>query len=185
MVENGIYIPLCMNCGLAVAPWFYTKAMRPVVAFLRALGHRVFAYLDEFFEAARAGRGRTTTDKEDTQQLGSFMRALFGPLGLLLHPHKFWFKGETCLEILGIVVDTRRQQFLLSPQKLGKLELAARWLLPQASRNRRHVRARDIRRFAGLVNAASPRLLTPDCVWTNCSTHCRGTWQAPSVVTTA
>ena len=43
-VDGVVYVPACLNCGLAVAPWFFTKAMRPVVSFLRARGHRVFSY---------------------------------------------------------------------------------------------------------------------------------------------
>lgn len=28
-VGGVIYVPLCLNCGLAVAPWFFTKTMLP------------------------------------------------------------------------------------------------------------------------------------------------------------
>jgi hypothetical protein len=42
-VGGVVYVPACLNCGLSVAPWFFTKAMRPVVSYLRARGHRVFS----------------------------------------------------------------------------------------------------------------------------------------------
>jgi hypothetical protein len=42
-VERVAYVPAFRNCGLAVAPLFFTKAMRPVVSFLRAQSHRVFS----------------------------------------------------------------------------------------------------------------------------------------------
>jgi hypothetical protein len=51
-VDGVVYVPACLNCGLAVATWCFTKAMRPVVSFLRARGHRVFSYLNDFFGAA-------------------------------------------------------------------------------------------------------------------------------------
>jgi hypothetical protein len=50
-VGGVLYVPACLNSGLSVAPWFFTKAMRPVVAFLRSRGHRVFSYIDDFFGA--------------------------------------------------------------------------------------------------------------------------------------
>jgi hypothetical protein len=37
------YIPACLNCGLSVAPWCFTKAMRPVLAHLRSRGHRIYS----------------------------------------------------------------------------------------------------------------------------------------------
>lgn len=46
-VDDKIFIPLTLNCGLFVARWFFTKTMAPVVAFLRIFGRQVFAYLDD------------------------------------------------------------------------------------------------------------------------------------------
>jgi hypothetical protein len=48
-VGGVTYIPNCLNCGLSVAPWFFTKAMRPVVAHLWSQGHRVNSYLVDLF----------------------------------------------------------------------------------------------------------------------------------------
>lgn len=158
MVDGEVYVPLCLNCGLSVAPWFFTKAMRPVVAFLRARGHRVFSYLDDFFGAARPS-SIGPASREDTQMLGQEMRSLFTRLGLALHPDKCDFGGKRQLEILGIVVDTDRALFVLSPAKLRKVEGHARRLLRYASRNKRCVKATDIRQFAGLGNSVSPAVV--------------------------
>lgn len=46
MVAGGVYIQIYTNCGLSVAPWFFKKSMRPVVAYMRSKEHRVFPYLD-------------------------------------------------------------------------------------------------------------------------------------------
>lgn len=153
-----VYIPLCLNCGLAVAPWFFTKAMRPVVTYLRGRGHRVFSYLVDFFGAARSAT-LGTSGVADITTLGDEMKSLFFALGLSLHPGKCDFSRTRRLEILGIVVDTEQQRFLLSPTKLRKIEVSARGLLHYASRHRRVVRARDIRRFARLGNSVSPALV--------------------------
>jgi hypothetical protein len=74
-VGGMVYVPACMNCGLAVAPWFFTKTMRPVVAYLRVQGHRVFSYLGDFFGAgATAGNDRPATEA-DTARVETDMRS--------------------------------------------------------------------------------------------------------------
>lgn len=61
MVNHRVYLPISLNCGLSVAPCFFTKTMKPVVAALRKKGHRAFAYLDDFFGAARSSAGGPTS----------------------------------------------------------------------------------------------------------------------------
>lgn len=46
------YVPLFLNCGLTVFPWFFTKGMRPVVAYLRERVYRVLSDLDDVFRVA-------------------------------------------------------------------------------------------------------------------------------------
>jgi Reverse transcriptase (RNA-dependent DNA polymerase) len=152
-VGGVVYVPSCLNCGLAVAPWFFTKAMRPVVAYLRAKGHRVYSYLDDFFGAGGTVRNDHPASEADTARAETDMRFLFARLGLALHPTKCDFTGSRSLEILGILVDTSRAQFLLSPAKLRKVEGAAQRLLAHARAHRRHVPARALRSFAGLGNS--------------------------------
>jgi hypothetical protein len=152
-VGGVVYVPACLNCGLSVAPWFFTKAMRPVVSYLRARGHRVFSYLDDFFGAGSTARNDHPATEDDTLRAGKDIRVLFARLGLTLHPTKSNFAGSRALEILGILVDTRRAQFLLSPEKLRKIEGAAQRLLAHARNHRRHVPARALRSFAGLGNS--------------------------------
>jgi Reverse transcriptase (RNA-dependent DNA polymerase) len=161
LVGGEAFVPLCLNCGLAVAPWFFTKAMAPVVGFLRKLGHRMFSYLDDFFGAPKPPTGGQPAQTRDCQGLGDLMRLLFTRLGLQLSPKKCFFGGSLSLEILGIVVDTQRQKFLLSPEKTLKVERAARALLRRAAQHRRHVPARALRKFAGLANSVSPAVV--DC----------------------
>jgi hypothetical protein len=154
-VGGVTYIPACLNCGLSVAPWFFTKAMRPVVAHLRSKGHRIYSYLDDFFGAAATGCADEPATEEDTVRAGRDIFTLFRRLGLRLHPTKSDFTGRRALEILGILVDTRRALFLLSPAKLRKLEVAARRLLAHAASHRRHVPVRMLRSFAGLGNSTN------------------------------
>lgn len=116
--------------------WFFTKIMKPVLAFLRKNGHRVYTYLDDFYGAARSSQGGSTS-KADTLQIGTEFQELFGRLGLQLHHDKCNFAGRRQLEILGIVVDTERALFLLRPRKLAKVERQARRLLQYATSHKR------------------------------------------------
>jgi hypothetical protein len=126
--------------------------MRPVVAHLRAMGHRVYSYLDDFFGApGTAIEGKLSTDA-DVKRAGRDISLLFRRLGVWLHPTKIDFSGKRALEILGILVNTRRLMFLLSPGKLRKVETAARRSLVHTTAHRRHVPAGAIRSITGLVN---------------------------------
>lgn len=158
-VGDRVYVPLCLNCGLAVAPWFFTKAMAPVVGFLRRLGHRVFSYLDDFFGAAKPAPGGSVAGPSDTLALGRLMRLLFDKLGLQLHPKKCLFDGTPHLEVLGILIDTQAEMFLLPPHKLAALERSAASLLRYAAQHRRFVKRKAVERFAGLANAAGPAVV--------------------------
>jgi Reverse transcriptase (RNA-dependent DNA polymerase) len=149
------YIPACQNCGLPVAPWFFTKAMRPLVEHLLSRGHRVYSYLDDLFGAAASAREEESTSQADTQNTGRDISALFRRLGLWLRPKKCEFSGQRELEVLGRLVNTRRAMLLISPGKLRKLEIAARRLLAHVASHRRHDPARALRSFAGLGNSTN------------------------------
>jgi hypothetical protein len=136
-----------------VAPWFFTKAVRPVVAYQRANGHRIFSYLDDFFEAGATARNDHPATAADTEREEMDIRSLFARLGLDLHQKKCHFVRSQSLEILGIMVDTRCAQFLLFPAKTGQVESAAMRLLAHARAHRRHVSARALRSFVGLLNS--------------------------------
>jgi hypothetical protein len=152
-VGGVVYVLARLKCGLSVVPWFVTKAMRPVVALLRSMGHRVFSYIDDFFGAGRTARNDHPATVADTMRVERDIHALFARLGLALHPTKCDFSGAQSLEILGILVNTRPAKFLLSAQKLRKVEVAAQCLLSYARPHRMHVPARALRSFAGLGNS--------------------------------
>lgn len=47
-VAHVIYFPLTMPFGVKLAPWVWTKILRPVVASLRARGFKIMPYMDDF-----------------------------------------------------------------------------------------------------------------------------------------
>lgn len=119
-INGEVYIPLCLNCGLKVAPWFFTKMIKPVIAEMRRRGHRACAYIDDILGAAKR-RHTTHATPEDTAIAETDLVEICGILVLQLHPRKKYFSGSQQLQILGIVVDTPKQQFLLSPRRVEKV----------------------------------------------------------------
>jgi hypothetical protein len=86
--------------------------MRPVNSFLRARGHRVSYYLDDFFVAKETARNDHPATKEDTGRAGRDIKVLLSRLGLTLHPTKTLSEDSSTLEIFGIIVDTRRGSYI-------------------------------------------------------------------------
>jgi hypothetical protein len=80
---------------------------------------------------------------------------------LKLHPTKTDFQGKHALDLLGIMVDTRRQLYLLSPLKFAKISQAARLFRLKAIRPKRRCSLRDIQRVCGLGNSVC-RSVTDD-----------------------
>lgn len=136
-------------------------AMAPVVGFLCRLGHRAFSYLYYFFEAARLMRAEEETGNKGAGKPRRVMRLLFDKLGLTLHRNKRFFAGKKSLEVLGILVHTPQERFVLSARNLTAIELAARRLLRSAARHCRYLRCKDVERFAALENFSG--LTVVDC----------------------
>jgi hypothetical protein len=143
---------LALNCGLSPAPWLFTKFLRLVVQELRRQGHRVISYLDDLSGAPRTAKGDTPVSHADAARAGREIRPLFGKLGLKLHPTKTDFQGKHALELPRIMVDTRRQLYLLFSSKLPKISQPARLRL-KAIRHKRRCGLCDIQRFCGLGNS--------------------------------
>lgn len=131
-VVGRTYVKLCRNCGLAVTPWFFMKSMHPVVEYLRERGHRMFAYLGDFFGADTTNNVKKPASTSDTASAEVYLSHLFARLSHFLNPTKTYFSGPAPLKILGIMVDNERPEFSLSTGKLGRVELRAKLLLRYA-----------------------------------------------------
>lgn len=67
--------------------------MKPIVAYLKGLGSRLLAYVDDLFEATLPFTA-THAIPADTKLLGVLMHTLFTRLGMRLHPTKILFAGR-------------------------------------------------------------------------------------------
>lgn len=150
---------LTMPFGLRVAPYLWTKVCRPVVQRLRAMGFRVIVYVDDFGGAPPSRKGKPAT-KKDARRGSSEVQRLFSLLGLQLHLTKGRWEGTMELPLLGHVVDTRRQLFLLTPERTAKVKAMAGRILTEAAHHRRWTRQALLRSFCGA--AVSTLLSVPN-----------------------
>ena len=126
VVAGVVYEPRVLPFGMRLNPWVWTKLMRPVVAALRLRGSKINAYVDDF---AANGRGARPSFKAAATAGRVEILSLFQRLGIQAHPAKGVAVGTTCLPLLGYLVDTARQLFLLPPPRLAKLVSGAKALL--------------------------------------------------------
>ena len=75
--------------------------------------------------------------------------ALFGSLGLHVHPEKEAVDGTKRLPLLGFLVDTPRRLLLLPRERLAKVVTMAKALMSASNANRRRVSASALMRFTG------------------------------------
>lgn len=154
-----VFEPVVMPFGLRLAPYYWTKVCRPVVAELRRLGFRIVAYVDDFGGAPPSAPGQPAT-REDAIAGGDMVRTLLADLGLSLNPRKVVWHGPVTLPLLGHVVDTARGLFVLKPNRAEKIMRAAGQLLGRASHLRRWIKARALRSFCGLAVSSSLSVLS-------------------------
>ncbi|KAL7297380.1 hypothetical protein TKK_0009764 [Trichogramma kaykai] len=75
--ENKLYEFNCLVFGLNVAPYFFTKLLKPVVSFLRKLGILLIVYIDDILLIAKR--------PEDCAAANNVTTNLLQNLGFLLN----------------------------------------------------------------------------------------------------
>lgn len=153
-----VFIPVTMPFGLRIAPFTWTKVIRPVVQHLRELGFRILAYVDDFGGAPPALPGEPATAAQ-ARAAYRLVEQLFGELGLKMHPTKGVKDGPTRLRLLGHVIDTKLARFVLPDDRVDTIVAQASALSLRATAHRRWVSFRLLRRFCG--TAVSTTLSVP------------------------
>ena len=151
-IDGRAFEPVTMPFGLSVAPWAWTKVMRPVLAYLRKSGFTLIGYVDDH---GAAPPGSRPTSKADAAKGFRFVTLLYQRLGLALHPSKGERAGTQQLTLLGFTVDTAANQVRLPDARLARLRGTAAAVLASASSNRRWVRRKPLESVAGIIVSAS------------------------------
>ena len=128
----------CLCFGLSLAPFYFTKAMKPVFSQLRREGIHCTHYIDDSLYISPSARQLQT----DTTRA----KILLQSLGFTINLEKSSFQPSTRITHLGLVIDSEAHTVSLPKEKVNKLQLVCIDLL-----NARYVTIRQFARCIGLL----------------------------------
>jgi hypothetical protein len=137
--RDRTYCSNVLPFGLGLAPWVFTKTLRPLVRFCRSIGISMIAYLDDFLWSAEA---------EDVDKLVAFVRALLERMGFTVSEKKSHWSPSQLLLFLGLLVNSDEYTFEVPPERLQKLSATIAALLT-AARGRAPVPVRLVAKVCG------------------------------------
>ena len=109
----------CLPFGLSTAPRVFTKVLRPVIGWLRLKGVRCVIYFDDLLIMAECKQEATKSQVQPVQEV----------------------------TILGLIIDSNKEELSLPFQKLSQIKDQARELLKQSL-----VSARELAQFIGKLS---------------------------------
>jgi hypothetical protein len=146
---NGIlYQYNCLPFGLASAPRVFTKILKPVVGFLRALGIRMIIYLDDILIVA-------ASDLE-AREHAAIACSLLESLGYRINVKKSDLEPKSVIEFLGLQICIPKMMFVLPVKKVTKIHDSCLHLFAANSTNSLVVR--DVCKVVGFLVSATPAI---------------------------
>jgi len=130
--------------GLCICPRYFTKIMKPPLAFLRLLGHIVSGYIDDLYLQGK------TQQKCIANAIDAI--TLFENLGLVIHPDKSVIVPQQRLVFLGFVTDSVLMTVRLTSDKITKIKT----LLPCLLHHPYSVKIRDVAKVIGHLISSLP-----------------------------
>lgn len=138
-----VYTTNVLPFGLNLAPWVFTKMIRPVIRYCRRIGVSVLAYLDDFL----------WSDKEPhVRELVEFARALLTKLGFSVSETKSDWTPTQILQFLGLLVNTESYCFEVPATKVEKIKRAVAFLIERVQKSHK-VSAKSIAEICGHILA--------------------------------
>ena len=116
----------CLPFGYSLAPRVFTKIFKPVMAYFRFLGFRVFIFIDDILLVA-------SSYQECLDQLSIIKQTLQG-LGFIVNVEKSQLIPVTEIHYLGFIINSILMKLQLPEGKLEKIISACTQLLAKAER---------------------------------------------------
>ena len=160
VVDNRIFVFQFMPFGLSIAPWTFTRIIKPVKALVHKLSIRLHSFLDDFFLLASSPEGLS--------RITAFILALFRRLGFLVNPKKSNLFPSQKVEYLGVIFHLDSLQLSLPQSKILSISSLCRNTSIISHRSRRQLES-----FLGLLSWASSLVplgrlkLLPLILWMN------------------
>jgi len=123
--EGVIYEYVCMPFGLAVAPWVFTKLLKPAIAFLRSLGIRLIIYLDDILILNQS--------RDELIKQLEVVKALLRSLGFLINIEKSDEIPAQTMEYLGLLVSSIELKYCLPKSKCDTIVALCRKAIKKAT----------------------------------------------------
>ena len=144
--NDKLYQYNVMPNGLAPAPRYFTKMLKPVFATLSSRGHCLFPYIDDSFIIS--------DNFEDCLRAVNELKDLLQYLGFWIHEEKSVFTPTKNLKFLGLMLDSNKMQISLTEDKRIKFKRIAEEVMSTHNK----VKIRAVASLVGLMVAYSPGL---------------------------
>lgn len=143
LFSNQLFEFNVLPFGLCTAPYVFTKLLKPVLHYLRSLGHLSVAYLDDFLCI-----GNSWLECWNNVQI---TKQLLVQLGFIINEEKSQLYPSKKCTFLGFTFDTLNMSITLPPEKKHRIKLFAEKLLQT-----KKISIREFARFLGLLTSACP-----------------------------
>lgn len=141
--QNHTYEFQCLPFGLSLAPFVFTKLLKPIVSYLRSRGFLLVIYLDDILCIGYS--------YEDCLNCISETVTLLESLGFVINYSKSKLIPNQTRTFLGFELDSREMHLKLPQKKITKIFESV-----QKLSNKTTISIRDFARFLGLLCSACP-----------------------------
>ena len=163
VVDGQIFVFQYLPFGLSVAPWAFTRVIRPIKSHLHKLMFQVHSFLDDFLLLART--------PEQLNKVSTYVLGLFKSLGFTINEKKSFTTPSQEVEYLGVLFLLDSQELTLPQEKVLKVVT----LCGEMSRSS-HASRRQLEALLGLLSFAASLVplgrlrLRPLLAWMNSHT---------------
>ena len=129
--------------GYHSAPRIFTKVMKPVMSTLRAEGHIILGYIDDFYLQGDSYDECLTSVKRSVN--------LMTRLGFVVHPDKSVLQPSHSVKFLGFILDSDSMTVRLTPKKISHIIAECEVLF-----HKHHAQIQFVARVIGLLVSRFP-----------------------------